>query len=246
MKLLFIFCAFVCILPCYAQPSQKPACLTVSYTEFARPYEECSYPSDCRMQLNILGNKSVYGMSHDDKDCNPNTSPRYFKNCPIEGDLTFTGELCIPVTYTEPLPQMDWGLEEGDTTICDYKCQKARTTFRGRTWTAWYTIDIAISDGPWKLCGLPGLILKAEDSKGDFSFSAYKIKKGQEKDIKCEKTGFMKITARQMAKDLTEYYKDANAYYEAVTGRKTNVYIEGVEYKQPSRTACLLEYFDKE
>lgn len=198
------------------------------------------------MQLNILGNKSVYEVPHDGKDSNSDTSNRYFKNCPNEGDITFTGKLCIPVTYTEPLPQMDWTLEEGDTTICGHECQKARTTFRGRTWTAWYATDIAFSDGPWKLCGLPGLILKAEDSKGDFSFSAYKIKKGKGTDIKCKTTGFMKITAQQMAKDLTEYFKDENAYYEAVTGRKMNVYIEGVEYKQPSRTACLREYFDKE
>ncbi len=49
----------------------------------------------------------------------------------------------------------------------DFACQ-----LKGRTWTAWFTAEIPISEGPWKLCGLPGLILKAEDSEGHYSFTA--------------------------------------------------------------------------
>src|SRR3712207_8163725 len=50
-----------------------------------------------------------------------------------------------------------------------------RSTFRGRTWRVWFALDIPFPDGPWKLCGLPGLILKAEDSKGHFSFDCVGI-----------------------------------------------------------------------
>lgn len=72
--------------------------------------------------------------------------------------------------YQEPLEIADWELLTDTLTILNYKCYKAQKKFRGRTWEAWYTPDIPSMDGPWKLAGLPGLILKAQDSTGDFSF----------------------------------------------------------------------------
>lgn len=55
-----------------------------------------------------------------------------------------------------------------------YSAQKAIVNFGGRTWTAWFTKDIAISDGPYKFSGLPGLIVKLEDDKGDYKFDLVK------------------------------------------------------------------------
>ena len=91
------------------------------------------------------------------------------------------------VTHTfynyEPIPAQDWQPEEGDTLIADYACQKARCDFRGRQWTVWYTLDIPYSNGPWKLGGLPGLILKADDAAGDFSFTCIRISTAKEKVV---------------------------------------------------------------
>lgn len=72
--------------------------------------------------------------------------------------------------YAEPLEITDWELLNDTLTILNYKCYKARKEFRGRTWEVWYAPSIPSMDGPWKLAGLPGLILKAQDSAGDFSF----------------------------------------------------------------------------
>lgn len=46
--------------------------------------------------------------------------------------------------------------------VAGYECHMATAKFRGREWHAWFTFDIPLSVGPWKLAGLPGLILKAE------------------------------------------------------------------------------------
>ena len=72
--------------------------------------------------------------------------------------------------YTEPLPDFGWQLTDDTLTVGGYLCQKAVGKYAGRTWTAWYSEDVAASFGPWKLRGLPGMILKAEDKDGIFSF----------------------------------------------------------------------------
>lgn len=72
--------------------------------------------------------------------------------------------------YTEPLPGFAWQLAADTLAVSGYLCHKAVGKYGGRTWTAWYTEDIASAFGPWKLRGLPGMILKAEDGDGIFSF----------------------------------------------------------------------------
>lgn len=76
--------------------------------------------------------------------------------------------------YEEEIPT-EWRLHEGKTTITGYKCYRATLSYGGRVWTVWYAPDLPVSAGPWKLCGLPGLVLKAEDSSGTHRFEAYAL-----------------------------------------------------------------------
>jgi GLPGLI family protein len=64
----------------------------------------------------------------------------------------------------------EWELTSDTTTMLSYLCYKATTRFKGRDYTVWFTPAIPRSEGPWKLCGLPGLILYAEDSQKHFVF----------------------------------------------------------------------------
>jgi len=59
--------------------------------------------------------------------------------------------------------------------IMGYSCRKATANFRGRKYTAWFADSINVPYGPWKLFGLPGLILYAHDEDKEFVFEAYKI-----------------------------------------------------------------------
>ncbi|MBP3840229.1 MAG: GLPGLI family protein [Chryseobacterium sp.] len=72
---------------------------------------------------------------------------------------------------------MEWKILPETAKIGDYKTQKAQTNFGGRTWFAWFTTDVPFQDGPYKFSGLPGLIVKVEDSKGDYSFDLKETKK---------------------------------------------------------------------
>lgn len=68
-------------------------------------------------------------------------------------------------SVNEEIPNMKWKLINEKKKINDFLCKKAQTTFRGRTYVAWYTEDIPISSGPWKFNGLPGLILSIDDNE---------------------------------------------------------------------------------
>ena len=74
--------------------------------------------------------------------------------------------------YTEPLSEMQWTISADSTaTVLGYECVMAESNYHGRHWTAWFTPEIPLPFGPWKLHGLPGLILEAE-ANGGFSFAA--------------------------------------------------------------------------
>lgn len=75
----------------------------------------------------------------------------------------------------EKKPHINWNISDSTKNIGNYPVQKATAQFRGRNYTVWFTPDIPLPYGPWKLQGLPGLILEAYDKSGHVNFSATEI-----------------------------------------------------------------------
>lgn len=67
--------------------------------------------------------------------------------------------------FNDTLFPMVWEMVEEEKTVNGILCRKAVTFFKGRHYIAWYAPSIPISEGPWKLGGLPGLILEAYDEQ---------------------------------------------------------------------------------
>ena len=117
--------------------------------------------------------------------------------------LDYVSNMSPKLLFEENLGKLNWQLEEGTDTIATYVCQKANLKFRGRSYIAWFTPDVPVNDGPWKFSGLPGLILKIEDTDQLFSFTL--IGMTQPKNplpITIEKSDYLKITRDDYNKQI--------------------------------------------
>lgn len=141
-----------------------------------------------------------------------------YKNWPA-GKLTHTEKICMDwFRYTEDMPELDWELTDSLTNVLGYECQGARCRFRGREWTVFYTEEIPLSDGPWKLHGLPGLIMKASDEKGYYSFECIGIKSKADRPITVYQVPFNAVTRDAYYDTKHRYDVNPYGYYEATTG----------------------------
>ena len=116
--------------------------------------------------------------------------------------------------YEEPMQRISWRLIKGDErVILGQRCRRAECDFRGRHWTAWYAPDLPINDGPYKLDGLPGLILAAESASGQIDIEAVVIRKA----------GAHPINVRDyFGADETRFITDRKGYYRTISRSKWN------------------------
>ena len=81
-----------------------------------------------------------------------------------------------PVDYfifKEDLPDINWHITDQTKMLDQFNCIKAYGDFGGRTYDVWFTPDIPINLGPYKLGGLPGLILDANSRDGMVSYEFF-------------------------------------------------------------------------
>lgn len=130
-------------------------------------------------------------------------------------------------TVWEPLPVIDWKITEEQKKIGNFDCQKATANFRGRKYDAWFTTSIPINFGPWKLNGLPGLILYAKDERGEVVFGVKKII-SQSKNILSNNLGdtSKSISLNEFIKIEKQEEKDFKKRFLSKFDRSVNVKIE--------------------
>jgi GLPGLI family protein len=175
----------------------------------------------------------------------PNPPDHYnvFMNYPQAGQLVFTDFNLKFFRYKENMVMPQWEVQDGDTTIADYPCKKAKTTFRGRSWIVWYTMDIPYSYGPWKLYGLPGLILQAKDIKGDFTFSCIGIEKGKGQTIVMRDAKYIECSPEKYEELVRLEWNDPDQFISSMGFPASKGYDQqGRPIVRKPRVPCLLEY----
>ncbi len=131
-----------------------------------------------------------------------------YKNYP-QGKMTVTdGLLMQDYIYEDTLYAQNWVIQDSSKLILGHECQKAVCHYRGHCWTAWFAMDIPITDGPWKLCGLPGLILEATTEDNSHAFKLLGLEKVSKEPIVFSKTyvGNNKFEKTTFEKFLKEQY----------------------------------------
>lgn len=125
--------------------------------------------------------------------------------------------------YEEEEPATDWKLSNDTLTVAGYLCKKANGTLYGRDYTVWYAQDIPSQFGPWKLKGLPGLILKATSDDGDFDFTAVGIERRNEpiyfweRDYNKKSREQILKQERQLLMNPAEYLEDYGISFKVIT-----------------------------
>ncbi len=111
----------------------------------------------------------------------------------------FTGPI---LRYEEKPATFNWQLLPETDSVVGFACRKAVTDYKGRRYIAWYCADVAVHAGPYKFDGLPGLIVRIEDTSGDYRWELNGIKPV---DVPLgEKQFVTQKSTRQQARHLIE------------------------------------------
>lgn len=143
---------------------------------------------------------------------------RLYTNYPETGRSSFTEKLGLDrFVCVESVEKPQWQLcPDSSATILGYRCRLATACYKGRVWSAWYAEDISLYVGPWKLCGLPGLILRAYDSRRHYVFDAIGIKTADEpRPIYYKGEDYEKVSRKDLDGLYRRYYSDPVGYMAA-------------------------------
>lgn len=135
--------------------------------------------------------------------------------------------------------KMYWQIAPETKMLGEHQVQKATTEFGGRKWTAWFSADFPINEGPYKFRGLPGMIFEVSDSKKHYFYTLVKnYNLNEENDTKkFLETHYGKKPIKIDYKKLNElklnHFNDPYSW--ARQSRKWSVNMNGVIYDKPEQ-----------
>lgn len=153
----------------------------------------------------------------------------------------------------------NWKISTEKKQLGTFNVQKATTDFAGRSWTAWFTTEVPIQDGPYKFSGLPGLIVQIEDQTGTHKMELKGLKKiaetkteelnTQGKDIPLLRKKPLEVNRSQYVKQLKQYQNDPVQGMREILNRpnsKVSINVNGKEISDPKEVLRELEKNAKE
>ena len=162
--------------------------------------------------------------------------------------ITRQGFMNYKYLIEEPVQKINWKISKDTASFAGIHCKKATTNFKGRKWIAWYAPEMPFQSGPWKLNGLPGLIITAYDVKKEVQFEIEALDNLKNEDLNpdqlanlklYEKSEFFgneiamqtdarKTTRAEFDKVYAVYIKDPAGFIAAETGQPRTQVFKGV------------------
>lgn len=157
---------------------------------------------------------------------NLTTSEMFFN--PKENVFVTTEDLMMKKYIIEDIiVQIKWEVKTDTLTKFGFKCQKAIGFCKGREYICWFSSSIPLQEGPWKLKGLPGLIIHASDINNEIIFSLTSIQSGS--SIPEGRRNFMfpqgysKTTKQEFLQAYKAMKENPLAFIEAQTNLKVQI-----------------------
>ncbi|WP_312089593.1 GLPGLI family protein [Chryseobacterium sp.] len=165
-----------------------------------------------------------------------------------DNKLLFTGYMTGSKRYftKDNLPKIIWSLKNESKEILGYKCYKAEGTFRGRNWIAWYSPQIASQLGPWKIGGLPGLVLEAYTDKDEYKYTARRILTNSNLTVPQGIIDYINEKKGSII-PFKEYIEKENEFIQSLSSEQLSSMPTGTtSVKQPLRNAQIESLFEWE
>lgn len=135
--------------------------ITKDFSEFL---PEKRAREDSIIMRNIALNKT-FDMSFSANAMSNESNKDYHKN-----ETLMRAEIGIQQVLVQLKNLPKWNLSSENKKIGGYSCQKATSSFGGRFWTAWFTMDLPFQEGPYIFKNLPGLVVELEDKTKSHHF----------------------------------------------------------------------------
>lgn len=103
--------------------------------------------------------------------------------------------------------ELKWLITSQSKQVLGYTAFLAKTWYMGRNYSAYFTTDIPVSDGPYKFSGLPGLILEIFDDENKHCFKAIGISSNRNISLDLTQRNFKKTDKGKFLKVREAYRK---------------------------------------
>lgn len=228
-----IFLIFVLLSIQLSIGQENYASIMVDYYYYFNQIDSSSpYPRNCRLTINE--NASLYEIydveasSNEPERYNPDQGTSVIVIKPKKNRFYFKDLKSKTITNRERIflekffvvdsldNLFEWKLTQKRKSILGYDCQEATTEFRGRKYTAYFTPEVPVQNGPWKFHGLPGLILEVSMDKNaivEFSITAENLEFSKEPSDLVNPYADKKTYSRKEYEDLyRKKYDDITSY----------------------------------
>jgi GLPGLI family protein len=176
-------------------------------------YYKMYLDSTINAQFNNQDNSGSLAQSVDLRGIPTGSTKVFFKNNKT-GVFTIRHELGLyNYQFADSAKDLKWIITIDTATFLGYKCSKAYTTFRGRSYEAWFALEITLPVGPHLFTGLPGLVLKLKEQKGNFEYNLVSLEFLKEKKpILFEAQKTTTVTRKQYRKLVKFMYENPDGF----------------------------------